>query len=108
MKCDVLIHEAGDEKIAVIVVCVVVQFEGMLARGASPGQQVRLQLFLQKVVDAALVYAQWQQRRAVFYQRTTVIGAPGAGVFAQKPLNALSPQAQAMGEQMGANAEAER
>lgn len=83
VKSQVVVDEAGDKVIAVIIALTAVQFQMISARFRRCLQCFRLQLLLKKPVSLALVHQRRHGSGGVAHQQTRVVGGPSGGVLAQ-------------------------
>ena len=86
MMPQVILHEAGDEKVTVIVVIVASQFQWLAGRLTSSFQSFRLQLLFEKNVCHSLIHQYFRlagSAAASLYEGAGIMGRPKSLVSTQ-------------------------
>ena len=100
-----IIHEATDEVVAMVVAGMPAQRQRLSDRCAGGFKQMGVKLLGQKLVGQALVDQQRGQAVAGLDQFGGVVRGPGHSVVAQVAGNALMPHGHCMGAAIGAKAD---
>ena len=83
MPAKVILHEGGDEIIAVVVTRLKPQHQRDAGHFAGRVEQSGTKLFGQELILLALIHQQFRQMRPVFDQRDRVMLAPACRIFAE-------------------------